>query len=215
VTELLTRATLVYRLCQATTGLLLLMLGGYRVKHRDRLPAEGPLLLVANHQSYLDIPLLSLAMGRRHVCFVARDTLASSRFLAFIMRQCGAVLVRRGGSEREPLRAMMGHLEAGDVVAIFAEGTRTEDGSLGPFQKGALWLAKKSTAPVVPVGIHGTFGAWPRHRKLPRFSPMRVTFGDPIAREELGTLRERVAELVPVSLTNNDPASVSGSPTAT
>lgn len=211
MSALLTRATPVYRLCQAVTGLLLLLLGGWRVKHRERVPADGPLLLVANHQSYLDIPLLALAMGRRHVCFVARDSLASSRFLAFVMRQCGAVLVRRGSSDREPLRAMIGHLDAGDVVAIFPEGTRTEDGQLGEFEKGALWLAKKTEAPVVPVGIHGTYGALPRNRKLPRFSPMRVTFGWPVPRESLGELRRRVAELVPLSLPNNDRATAPGS----
>lgn len=195
MTEVLTRATFVYRLCQLTTGVFLGVFGGWRTQGRENVPDGRGVILAANHQSFLDIPLIALGMGRRHVCFVARDSLARSRFLAFVMRQCGAVLVRRGSSDREALRAMMEHLERGDVVSIFPEGTRTKDGSVGEFQKGALWLATKSDAAVVPVGIDGTFRVLPRDAKRPRRARMRISFGPPIERSELSQLRERVIEL--------------------
>lgn len=150
-----------------------------RVEGREHLPEDGA-LLAANHESFLDIPLVAHGAGKRHVAFVARDTLAQSRLLGFIMRQCGAVLVKRGSSDRRALREMVDHLRLGDFVGVFPEGTRTRDGRLGPFKGGVLLAAKTARVPVVPVGIVGSFEAWPRDRKLPGFGRLAVRIGAPI-----------------------------------
>jgi 1-acyl-sn-glycerol-3-phosphate acyltransferase len=116
----------------------------------------------------------------RHASFVARDTLAEQRWLAFVMRECGAVLVKRSTSDRKALRAMVEHLEAGDLVAIFPEGTRTRDGRIGEFKGGALLAARMAKVPIVPAGIRGTFAAYPRGRLIPRPRKIVVRFAPPI-----------------------------------
>ena len=83
--------------------------------------------MAANHSSHLDIPIISV-ITRRHVAFVARDTLDGARWLSFVMRECRTVLIRRGTADRRAIRAMVEHLEAGDCVAIYPEGTRRAKG---------------------------------------------------------------------------------------
>ena len=87
---------------------------------------------------------------------MARRSLAETRWLAFVMRECGAVLIERGAADRAALREMTDHLEGGDCVAIFPEGTRSKDGSLGEFRGGALLAAKKARVPDrARAGIRG------------------------------------------------------------
>jgi 1-acyl-sn-glycerol-3-phosphate acyltransferase len=145
----------------------------------ERLPRHGGALLCSNHQSFLDIPLIS-HLTRRHVCFVARDSLADFAPLAWLMRRSGAVLIEPGKPDRAALREMIAHLEAGDLVAIFPEGKRSEDGTLGPFRAGALLAARQAGVPIVPVGIRGAFEAWPRDRRLPRPRRIAARVGTPV-----------------------------------
>jgi len=173
--------TPVYRLGRWLLGLYLRLWHGVRVENVAVVPRTGPLVVVCNHQSFLDIPILAAALPR-HVCFVARESLARSRFLAFVMEQAGAILVRPGAPDRRALRAMLAHLERGDCVLVFPEGTRTKDGALGEFKKGALVAAQRARVPVLPAGIRGAHAAWPRDAGLPRFRrPVAVRFAAPLA----------------------------------
>lgn len=188
------RKTLVYRLIRAACLLYLTLRHGMEVEGREHVPAEGGALVVANHQSYLDIPLIAASLDR-HVCFVARRSLADSKLLAFIMRQCGAVLIDRGSTDRVALREIAEHLGAGDLVAIFGEGTRTHDGSVGEFKGGARLIARKSPVPLVPASISGSWKVWPRGRKLPGGGRIGVRFSapvDPGTENALEKVRERV-----------------------
>ena len=194
----LVHATPAYRLGRALTRLLWALLFWPRHEGRRRIPATGGALLCVNHQSFLDIPLVSHVTAR-HVCFVARESLARSGPLAWIMRRSGAVLVRRGTADRAALREMVAHLEQGDLVAVFPEGTRSADGSLGRFRAGALLAARLAGVPVLPLGIRGAFEAWPRQRRLPRPRRIAVRVGEPLeptAPDALETLRERIAALI-------------------
>lgn len=171
--------TAVYWLCWVGAWLATRGACRMRVSGREHLPATGGAVLASNHQSHLDILALAAA-NHRHVSFVARDTLANWRWLAFTMRQCGAVLVQRGASDRKALREMTEHLERGDLLVIFPEGTRTRDGSLGEFKGGALLAARMAKVPIVPVGIRGALDAWPRTRAVPLPKRFSVSFGPPI-----------------------------------
>lgn len=172
----------------------------FRARHEDlqHIPAEGPALLCCNHQSFLDIPLVS-HLSRRHIAFVARASLADSKPLGWLMRRCGAVLIAPGKPDRAALREMLAHLEAGDLVAIFPEGTRTHDGSLGELRAGALLAARQARAPIVPVGIRGAFEAWPRQAALPRPRTIAARVGtpvDPLAEDALEQVRRQLQALI-------------------
>ncbi|MBL8858277.1 MAG: 1-acyl-sn-glycerol-3-phosphate acyltransferase [Planctomycetes bacterium] len=171
--------TWVYHFCQKSTWLYGKIWHRMRVEGLEHLPREGGLVLACNHQSFSDILLLG-GFVPRHVAFVARDTLANWKWLGYTMRQCGAVLVKRGSSDRKALRAMAEHLELGDCVIIFPEGTRTRDGKLGELKGGALLAARMAQVPIVPVGIRGAYEAWPRGRYIPFPKKIALRFGAPI-----------------------------------
>lgn len=177
--EILTTRTFVYRLCQTLSWLANCILFRRRIEGRHHLPPEGGVLIASNHQSYLDIPLIAQACSR-HLSFVARDSLARSAWLAYVMRRCGVVLIRRGVADHKALREMKAHLEQGDVVVVFPEGTRSLDGCVQPFRGGALLAARTAGVPIVPVGIRGNFKALPRGASLPRLCRVAMRFGEPI-----------------------------------
>lgn len=197
VPAVLTTKTLTYRTLNGLAKLGSRTLFPTRYEGREHLPAAGPLVLCSNHQSYLDIPLIAAGVPR-HVSFVARESLARSPLLARFMERCGAVLVRRGEADHGALKEMVAHLAAGDCVCIFPEGSRTKDGSIGEFRRGALLAARRGRAPVVPVAVTGSFEAWPPGQGLPRPHRIRIRFGEPVDprdRDALEKVRGRVAEL--------------------
>lgn len=191
---LITHKTFVYRLCSTSAWIYCKLWHRLEVRGLEHIPKTGGVLVASNHQSHVDI-LIHGGSIPRHVCFVARDTLADQAWLAYTMRQCGAVLIQRGASDRKALRAMADHLELGDLVAIFPEGTRTDDGSLREFKGGALLAARMAKVPIVPCGISGANVAFPRGAALPRPRKIRVSYGAPID-SALPDAQERVVAAV-------------------
>jgi cytidylate kinase len=177
--ELLTEKTLVYRAARRFFWLWFVFLCRVRVRGRAHVPPTGGCLIVANHQSYFDIPLVAAAL-QRHVCFVARDTLAKSRGIAFLIKWCGGVMVRRGASDRASIRAIVEHLAKGDAVCIFPEGTRSNDGAMLEFKRGMALIARQAGVPVVPAGIRGTLRTFGRGMKVPRPARCSIEFGAPL-----------------------------------
>ncbi len=150
-----------YRLVR---GMFLLWLAGvfrFRAEGRERLPARGPALLASNHISWWDIPLLAVAVDRP-VHFMAKEELFRFPIFSRLIRWLGAFPVRRGTADRQAIRKALEHLEAGRVVAVFIEGTRSRTGELLPAEQGTAFLALRSGAPVVPVGIRGPYGLFRR-----------------------------------------------------
>lgn len=177
--EVLVDKTWVYRTCWAGAWTYSHLYHRLRVEGREHVPPSGGAVIAANHQSHLDILTVAASL-RRHIAFVARDTLADQKWLAFTMRGCGAVLIKRGTSDRQALRAMAAHLERGDLIAIYPEGTRTRDGRIGEFKGGALLAARMAKVPIIPLGIRGAFHAWPRAKPLPRPFKIGLRYGPAI-----------------------------------
>lgn len=174
--------------CLSITGLTLGF--NYRFEGRRNVPRTGPVLLLANHQSFLD-PCLVGSTTRRHLCFLARKTLFRGRFGSLI-RRLNAVPVDQEGVAKEGLKTILELLKAGQAVLMFPEGERTRTGELQRLKPGVLLLIKRMTAPIVPVGIAGAFDALPRTRKWPKLSPfflpptgadIAVSVGQPIPAE--------------------------------
>jgi 1-acyl-sn-glycerol-3-phosphate acyltransferase len=121
--------------------------------HTDRVPATGPVVVVANHSAFIDGPLLYGLFGRRAVFWVKQEMFSGP--LGLILPWLGQLPVRRGTIERAPLAAAVEVLRGGGLVAVFPEGTRGS-GDVGAIQQGATWLARTGRAAVVPVVCRGT-----------------------------------------------------------
>ncbi|MDT7581310.1 MAG: 1-acyl-sn-glycerol-3-phosphate acyltransferase [Pseudonocardiales bacterium] len=164
-----------------------------RVHGADRIPATGPLVLVANHSALVDGPLLFGLLGRRAVFLVKREMFRGP--LAVALVRMGQLPVRRGAADPAPLRAAVAVLRGGGLVGVFPEGRRGS-GDVTAAHHGAAWLARTTGASVLPVVIRGTrrtSGSRPRIR--PRVD---VLVGTPLAvfsttgRAELAAATETV-----------------------
>jgi 1-acyl-sn-glycerol-3-phosphate acyltransferase len=177
-----------YRLCQGVLRPLFRLCFGYERHGLERVPEDGPVLLAANHASFLDPPLVGTAV-RRPTCFMARASLFKPPLFGRLIRALNAFPLARGGDPRAALRVAGELLEEGRVVLVFPEGTRTRDGRLGRFKRGAGALAVRHGAPVLPIYIKGSFWAWPRHRRLPRCRRIALHAGTVIRPAAVGAQR--------------------------
>ena len=169
----------------------------FRLESRDRenVPPAGPVLLVANHSSVLDPPLIGSATDRQ-LSFLAKAELFDLPLFGGLIRRLNARPIRREGADPSALRTAMRVLEDGGALLIFPEGTRGEEGIIRSAKTGAGMLAVLSGAAVVPVFIQGSGRAWPRGRTLPRPAKVTVTFGKAFRFEaERGADRKRQYEI--------------------
>jgi 1-acyl-sn-glycerol-3-phosphate acyltransferase len=132
-----------------------LFLPFYRVHvhHRERIPARGAVVVVANHSAFVDGPLLFGLLGRRAVFWVKQEMFTG--VAGWGLRRIGQLSVRRGSPDRRPLTAALDVLRGGGVVGVFPEGTRGS-GEVAAAEHGAAWLARTSGATVLPVVARGT-----------------------------------------------------------
>jgi 1-acyl-sn-glycerol-3-phosphate acyltransferase len=156
----------------------------WRVYHPERVPLKGPVILAANHESFLDPPLVGCGLDRE-INYLARKSLFRYPVLSWVLRAVNAVPVDRDGGGASGLRAIMDRLEKGGGIILFPEGTRTPDGKLQTARSGIGLTIIKSEAPVVPVRVFGTYEAWGRHVKFPRPHPVAVKYGRPMNFERL------------------------------
>jgi len=154
-----------------------------RVFNRHYEPAEGGVLYICNHQSFLDPVLMSFAL-RRPVNYMARDSLFYFPVFKQLIRSVNAFPVRRATADLGALKEAMRRIRDGGQVVVFAEGTRTADGRIGPLLPGVAMLAQRVARWTVPVVIEGAFEAWPRTLALPRPGSVIVQYAPPIPREE-------------------------------
>lgn len=152
-----------------------------------RIPPHGAVLLVANHQSYLDPPLVGACVPERIMDFVARQGLFKNWFMRLVSTPLNCIPIREDGNDPAAIKEILKRLGEGRAVLIFPEGTRTHDGGITHFKRGAAVLVRRARCPVVPVALEGAFDAWPRHAKRPLVRGMRLScaFGRPISQEDL------------------------------
>lgn len=152
-----------------------------------RVPRSGPVLLVSNHQSYLDPIAIGLPLSRRRLFALARKTLWDTPWVGWLITRLHAIPVdQENPGDLKAMRACLDVLGRGEALLIYPEGARTLTGRTEPFQTGTMLLIKRAKPAVVPVAIDGAFQAWPRNRKAPRpTGRIGVMFGEPIPAEEL------------------------------
>ena len=143
----------------------------------SNLPKTGGVVVVSNHGSHLDPPILGHALGRP-VAFMAKSELFRIPILSFIISACGAYSVKRGAGDREALRTASNRLIEGWATGVFLDGTRQENGRVNDPKAGAALLAARTGCPILPVAIINSHRAFPKGSFLPRFVPIHLKIGE-------------------------------------
>ncbi len=181
-----------YRIIRWVVTLFFKIYGRWEVIGREHVPSSGSVILVSNHISYLDPPLMGCALPRIGE-FMAKADLWNNRFLAFVMPLLNVFPVNPGKADLSSLRKALKVLESGMVLGLFPEGTRSKTGQLLPGEKGIAFLVKKSGAPILPMAIIGANKMLPPGAKRLYKTKLKVAFGEPIfftpdsSREEIVT----------------------------
>ncbi len=182
-----------YGFAQRLVRTLWPLVGRLRVEGLDHVPDDGPFLLIANHQSYLD-PVLIQAVVRRPMYTMAKSTEFSNPVLAPLLQWLKSFPVRRFEIDPQAVRIALRHLDNGYGVGIYIEGERSWDGRLQPPRLGTIRLILKAGVPVIPCGITGAYEVWPRWSR-PRRGDVRIRFGEPLRFPRLDSRADREAAL--------------------
>lgn len=163
----------------------------------ENIPKSGPFMICPNHESYLDAPML--------FSILPSNVIANSFSLGYsdywqgpisrrIAESCNIVAIDPNANLVRAMQAGAVGLKRSKILVIFPEGTRSIDGRLGEFKKGAAILSSELGVPIVPVGINGTYECWPRRGSLKRH-PIEIVFGRPIDPRQFATVADPYAAL--------------------
>lgn len=199
------RAGAVYFLGRAILRPLFWLMYRPRIEGRGNVPEQGPVLLVSNHLSSLDTVIIPTSAARPVQFLIKASYFAGSglpgRFKRWFFGSIGGVPVHRatGRDARAALDAGSSILRAGNVFAVFPEGTRSRDGKLHDGHGGAAWMARDTGAAVMPVGLVGTGSIKPLSHLLPGRPRLEVRFGEPLDLTDLigipaGRARREITE---------------------
>jgi 1-acyl-sn-glycerol-3-phosphate acyltransferase len=173
---------LLTRIAGVIARFILRALARVTIETTGELPKDGPLIVVANHLSNADPPLVAgwlTPMLGRQLQILAKAGLFFWP-MGPIIRRLGATPVRAGGSDIEAYRVARDVLDKGGVLCVFPEGTRSLDGVMGEAKPGVAMLATRSAAPVLPVGVSGTDKLLGRGARFPRIGArVTVRIGQP------------------------------------
>jgi 1-acyl-sn-glycerol-3-phosphate acyltransferase len=147
------------------------------VRGRENFPAQGPYLVVFNHLSMVDAPLLLIHVPQQIVGMMT-DKYAHSPFIGWLANLMGALWVTRGQVDMNAIKASLGHLRSGGILGISPEGTRSPTGQMLIGKTGAAYLATRTGVPIVPAGIAGTENVFANVRRLRR-TPVKFIVGEP------------------------------------
>lgn len=167
-----------------------------KVYGREHVPKTGGVLIVSNHQSYLDPVLLGVQI-ERPMSYLAKSELFIPGFGALI-RALNAYPVRQGEGDVGAMRETIRRLQEGHMLNIFPEGTRTLTGEIEALQPGVALVIRRANVPVIPAVIDGSFKAWRKGHIFPQRTPIRVQFRPRLEVENLKAAK--IVELIEQTL---------------
>jgi 1-acyl-sn-glycerol-3-phosphate acyltransferase len=201
-----------YAFVRIPINLFFMIFYGVRFYGRENMPCEGGVVVISNHQSHFDPPLIAAGL-RRRLNFLARKSLFKFKPFGKLIDLLDAIPLEIEGIGFEGIKESLKRLRYGEMVLVFPEGARTWDGKIAPFLHGSLVLAQRSKATILPMAVSGCYEAWPRTKKFPwLWGKIRVIYGKPIPynefkdlnEEELRTLLEKqIAELFQIAKTKH------------
>jgi 1-acyl-sn-glycerol-3-phosphate acyltransferase len=174
----------VYKAVKAFLRLLCFVYFRVKVERADQIPGSGAVIVAPNHRSFIDFLVVGTTATRRKAFFMAKDDLWKSRILGTLLETFGAFPVNRAGADRLALDRARAVLEKGELLILFPEGTRRSGPKIEQLHEGAAFLAARTGAPIVPVGVGGTSAAMPKGARLPHPVKVRLVVGEPIAAPE-------------------------------
>jgi 1-acyl-sn-glycerol-3-phosphate acyltransferase len=175
--------TPIYRLLRLLVHGLNRLLFRTTVDGPDRVPAEGPVIIAPVHRSFIDFFVASEVTDRK-LHYMAKDSLWKHGLLAKILPSVGAFPVNRGSADREALRRAQQVLDAGGALILFPEGERRSGPVVEDLHEGVAFLAARTGATVIPVGIGGSSSVMPKGRRVPRPQHIHLVVGEPIVAPE-------------------------------
>ena len=149
------------------------------LKGEENIPQKGSFIMVSNHGSLLDPPLLGHALGR-NISFMAKAELFKVPFLGFIIKACGAYPVKRGIADKNTIKTACKKLSDNKCIGIFIDGTRQKDGRVNKPKQGAALLAFKNQKLLLPVAIINSHRLIRFKFGIPFFSKIVIKVGKPV-----------------------------------
>ena len=147
--------------------------------NEHQLDLPGPMILAPVHRSHLDSPLLA-SLSSRRIRALGKESLFEPPVVRWVCAALGAIPVRRGEADREALKAAKALLDRGESMIVFPEGGRQDEHDVAELYVGAAWLASKTGARVIPIGISGTVEAMGEGRRFPKRTPVGIAVGEPL-----------------------------------
>jgi 1-acyl-sn-glycerol-3-phosphate acyltransferase len=175
-----TSFTRIYRFLRVLVRALNRILFRTTVDGADQVPDRGPVIIAPVHRSFIDFFVASEVTTRK-LHYMAKDSLWKNGALARILPSVGAFPVHRESADREALRRAQQVLDAGEVLILFPEGERRAGPVIEDLHEGVAFLAARTGATVVPVGIGGSASVMPKGKHLPRPRHIHLIVGRPIA----------------------------------
>jgi len=195
---------LFYYFMRIPLKLFFMVFYGVRYYGQNNLPENGAMILISNHQSHFDPPILAVGL-RRRLNFLARKSLFRFKPFGWLIDMLDAIPLDIDGIGFAGIKESFKRLRNGEIILVFPEGARCWDGDIAPFLQGSLMLAQRTKSAILPAAVSGCYEAFPRMYKFPvLWGKIRVVYGKPIFYEEIASLTEeelrhmceiRIAEL--------------------
>lgn len=202
VSRVIPRASFLWRIAYWPFYLFCCVWIRLRTQGREQIDNSRGGLLLINHQSFLD-PLLAAVMLRRPVCYLARDNLFRVPVIGWILRKTHVIAISREAARGSSIRVAIEQLEAGYLVGMFPEGTRSTNGEVGRFRPGFVAIARRTSAPVYPVGVAGCDRILPRGAWFLRPGRVQIVYGAPLTEEEISQFRSGTSDAALCELAHN------------
>jgi 1-acyl-sn-glycerol-3-phosphate acyltransferase len=171
--------TLTYHICAGIVRGLARIFFRPTVVGADNIPLTGPVLIAPIHRSNVDFAF-SLFISPRKIFFMAKDGVFHPAIVGALLIRLGAFPVNRNSADRESMRLSEEVLRRGQALLLFPEGTRKSGTSVEALHDGVVFIAARTGAKIVPVGIAGSERAMPVGAKIPRFTKIQIVVGKPI-----------------------------------
>jgi len=151
-----------------------------KIHNPERLPKNGPCLIVSNHFSYLDSLIISSIYRKQYIVILASQDIKKQPIMHWLSKYNVTIFVDLENGGLSALRNIISLLRRGYIVLVYPEGTRSRSGLMGEPQAGFIKIAQAANVPIIPVSMKGTFDILPPHKIIPKLKRCELVVGLPI-----------------------------------